>query len=208
MYRVENLTYRDILHITDLHFSSGRSTAVTGSSGAGKTTLLKLLDGLYLPDSGQIFFDGQDIRTIKNLRRRVTMAAQSPVIYEGDVSYNLKIAFDFAERPVPDDPFFKEVLRCVHLDVPLDHDTKMLSGGEQSRLCLARILALKSETYLIDEPTSALDENTQLSVMRNLLDFTKAFGSTVILVTHSPESAQLCDHHVELKKGGGYQWIR
>ena len=55
MYRIKNLIYRDILHIGDLRFSEGQSTAVTGTSGAGKTTLLKLLDGLYMPDGGQIF---------------------------------------------------------------------------------------------------------------------------------------------------------
>ncbi len=208
MYRVKNLVYRDILHIGDLHFPKGQSTALTGPSGAGKTTLLKLLDGLYLPDSGQIFYDGCDIRAQKNLRRRVTMAAQSPVVYEGNVGYNLKIAFDFSDRPVPEDSFFEDILRCVQLPVPLSHETKMLSGGERSRLCLARALSLKSETYLIDEPTSALDEDTQLAVMQNILRFIRGLGSTVILVTHSPESAELCDRHAEVHKGGGFTWIR
>ncbi len=208
MYRVENLLYRDILDIPSLFFTKGRSTALTGPSGAGKTTFLKLLNGLILPDSGQIFFDGQDIRTLKNLRRRSVMVAQSPVIYEGDVGHNLKIAFDFSERAVPDDSFFLELLHCVQLPVALDHDTKMLSGGERSRLCLARALALQSDAILIDEPTGALDEATQLTVMHNLLRFTKDVGSTMILITHSPQSALLCDHHVELHKGGGCTWIR
>lgn len=208
MYRIKNLIYRDILHIGDLRFSEGQSTAVTGTSGAGKTTLLKLLDGLYMPDGGQIFYGGSNIRTLKNLRRRVSMAAQSPVLYEGDVGRNLRITFDFAEKDLPDNSFFQEILECVQLNVPLDHETKMLSGGEQSRLCLARALALQSETYLIDEPTSALDEDTQLAVMRNILSFTRKLKSTVLLVTHSPESAELCDRHVKLHKGGGFTWIQ
>jgi len=136
------------------------------------------------------------------------MIPQQAVAFEGDIGHNLQIAFSFVEKDPPGIEAMEHILKTVSLDLPLDHDTKMLSGGELSRLSIARALMLESETYLVDEPTSALDDDTQSIVMKGIMDYASSYGATLIIVTHSAEVAGMCGHNLHLLKGGGYEWIR
>ncbi|MEG2203195.1 MAG: ABC transporter ATP-binding protein [Christensenellaceae bacterium] len=208
MYEISDLVYKDLLNIPELIFKKHTSTAITGASGAGKTTLLKLLDGLFRINSGTILYDGTNITEIKNLRQRVTMIAQNPVVYPDTLYDNFKKTSYFCDKPLANDEVLTSFLKLCALDLPLDTDTKMLSGGEKSRLSIARALSLESETYLLDEPTSALDAQTMQIVMQNLLHFTKEHHMTTLIVTHSAQTAELCSHEVVIKKGGLPQWVR
>ncbi len=206
MISISGLKYKDILNISKLDIDKGTQTAIIGESGSGKTTLLKLLDRLFYADEGEILYDGASIYTIPHYRRIVTMVPQHPVIFEGDVASNLKIAFEYCGKPLPNEDFLREILKVACLNIPLDSPTKMLSGGEKSRLSIARALCLNSDTYLIDEPTSALDSKTQEEVMGNIINYMQ--NKTLVVVTHSEISAQMCKHIIRLHKGGDVLRVR
>ncbi len=208
MFEVKNLQYKDIIRLEALTFAPQRSTAISGASGGGKTTLLRLLDGIVLPDAGSVWYGGQEIRALHDLRRRVCMVPQTPVLYEGNVRENLEIGFVLCAQPKPSADFLKGMLELCCLNVPLEAETKMLSGGEQARLALARAFALERETYLLDEPTGALDVQTQETVIGHILSWMKEGGRTLITVTHSEKLAERCDAQLRVTEGGAFEWVR
>jgi putative ABC transport system ATP-binding protein len=154
-------------------------TAVVGPSGAGKTTLLRLLNRLDDPDSGEVLFDGRDVRSydVIALRKRVQYVGQVPVTFPGTVAEN--VGGDTAA-----------LLERVGLDPGLSgRAADRLSVGEAQRMCLARALALEPQCLLLDEPTSALDQSSKGGIevlVRSLADG----GLTVVMVTHDRRQAE------------------
>ncbi len=94
MFELKDVKFKDILCIEDLYIDKSGLTMIMGPSGSGKSTLLKMLDNLISPDSGEILYKGDNIKSYKahELRRKVIMQSQFPAIFEGDVRYNLNIA--------------------------------------------------------------------------------------------------------------------
>src|SRR5699024_10064998 len=162
MFRLENITFKDVLDIPELTISSHKITCIIGESGSGKTTFIKLLNGLINPTKGTIYVEEKDIRNMSmvNLRRRVSMLQQSPSIYEGTVKENIQLGRFFSELEPASDQEIKQVLDVVHLHKELDQDASKLSGGEKQRLTLARMLLLPAEVLILDEPTSSLDQDS------------------------------------------------
>lgn len=179
--------YRDILDIDHLELDSCRISAIVGPSGGGKTTLLRCLNRLTSPDAGEILFRGEPIETLDpvELRRRVVMLAQLPVIFPGNLEENLLIGCRLSERPLPEPEAMTAMLQRVSLDKPLDADTARLSGGEKQRLALARVMLMDPEVLLLDEPSASLDGETEEQVFALITDFCREQCKTLILVTHS-----------------------
>jgi putative ABC transport system ATP-binding protein len=192
MFEIKGLKYKNILDIEYLNIPDKKITCIVGESGSGKTTLLRHLNNLISPDSGQILYKGMDIENMNpiNLRRQVIMAPQTPVVFDGNVRYNLTIGLMFSEKPMVNDDVLKRWMDLVHLNKGLDENTDKFSGGEKQRLCLARILVLEPEVLLLDEPSSALDEDTEHLVVNNIVTYAKDAGKTVVMVTHSKSVAQ------------------
>jgi putative ABC transport system ATP-binding protein len=179
-------------------FPAGRCTAVAGPSGAGKSTLLRLLDRLLEPTSGRVLFHGQPLPSydVLELRRRVGLVQQVPVVLERTVLEDLRVG-----RPqlTPDEA--SHLLHRAGLDVPLERTTVDLSGGEAQRLCLARALAVGPEVLLLDEPTSALDAVAAQAVERVVRSLV-ADGLSAVLVSHDLRQARrLADDVVVLDHG-------
>lgn len=172
---------RRILDGISFEVPEHRVTVVAGPSGAGKTTLLRLCNRLDVPKGGHIFYRGIDIATVDpmNLRRRVGIVFQRPVIFPGTVQDNLTVAAPQATRER-----CRSILEQVSLSLDLlGRQAGTLSGGEAQRLCLARTLLAEPDVLLADEPTSALDPGARLdfeSLTRKLL----GEGLTVLWVTH------------------------
>lgn len=186
MFHITGLKYKKILDIPRLTIDRP-VTCIVGASGSGKTTLLRLLNRLSAPDEGKIEYNGEDIAAMDpvKLRRRVVMLGQTPVIYPGDIRDNLQIGLELSQRlPAPESALC-ESLRSVGLDKNLDEGCGALSGGEKQRLCLARVLLMDAETYLLDEPSSALDRETERFLVDHLAEFVRERDRQLIMVTHS-----------------------
>lgn len=181
------------------HIHAGATTAIIGSSGSGKSTFLRLLNRLEDPTSGRIVFDGRELQEydVHELRRRVGLLAQRPVMLTPTVLEELQVA-------VPDlsDDKALELLDKVALgEHALDRDTASMSGGEQQRLALARALTVDPDVLLLDEPTSALDERAAQAVDRVIADLV-ADGLTVVLVSHDLDRvADVADNVLVLERG-------
>lgn len=204
MFEFKNIKYKDIIDIDELFINEGSITVILGRSGGGKTTLLKLMNKLISPDSGDILYFNENLEYIDSVshRRNVTMLSQTPVIFDGTIKDNLIKGLIYQKKDIPEDRILIEFLKKVSLDKNLDESAVSLSGGEKQRLAIARVLLLDSEVILVDEPSSALDSITEEKIFELLSDYSKKNGKTLIMVTHSRDSALKFAHKViEIEKG-------
>lgn len=205
MFVLRDVTYKDILKIKNLTIQGGQVTCIVGESGSGKTTLLRLLNKLISCDSGEIFYKDQALDSLDavGLRREVVMLPQSPAIFPGSVKDNLLIGLKFSERLLVADEKLIETLSLVKLNKALADEAAKLSGGEQQRLALARVIIMEPDVLLLDEPSSALDEETEHIIIEALVRYTRDNHKTLIMVTHSKRVAGLfADEIIEIKKAG------
>lgn len=205
MFNFENVKYKDVLDIKDLHIEKNKITCIVGESGSGKTTLLKLFNKLISPDEGEIRYMDKNLRDFDSvkLRREVVMLPQSPAIYQGSVKDNLLIGLKFSEKDeVAQEDSLMKILKEVSLNKNLQDNAEKMSGGEQQRLALGRIILLDPNVYLLDEPSSALDEETEYLVIEKMVDHVRKNNKTLIMVTHTKRIAEeFADNIVEVKKG-------
>lgn len=187
MFEFESVRWRSILNIGELVIPEERVTCIVGESGSGKTTLLRLLNKMISPESGSIRFRGQLLSELDSVehRRKVTMLSQSPAIFPGTVRDNLGVGLAFCDRPLPRDDALHEILRMISLPKSLDARAEDLSGGEQQRLALGRILLLEPEVLLLDEPSSSLDEDTERLIIDSVIRYSREGKKTLVMVTHS-----------------------
>ena len=190
---------REVLRGIDARFASGKVTAIVGPSGAGKTSLLRCLNRLEEPDSGRVLLDGVDVKSLPptELRQRVGMVFQTPVLFEGGVAANLS----YGLRDVSDDVLQYSLREAGLKDDFLKRDSSALSVGQAQRVCIARCLVRKSEVLLMDEPTSALDKDAAARI-EGLIRTLAEHGLTIILVTHNlVQARKVADHALLLVDG-------
>lgn len=175
-------------------------TVVAGVSGSGKTSLLRLCNRLDVPTAGNIEFKGQDLMSLdpRQLRRKVGMVFQRPVLFGGTVRDNLLVA-----EPEADDQEMLDALRSVELEAEfLDRIGDDLSGGEAQRVCLARTLMCKPEVLLMDEPTASLHQAAAMTLESTVAKLRQDGGVSVVWVTHDLEQMErLAEHLVVLDSG-------
>lgn len=158
-----------------------------GESGCGKTTLLNMIGCLEKPDSGSILIDGTDYAKVRNKRAlfayKLGFLFQNFALLEGKtVEQNLYMI----QKKARSEKSLDEVLAAVGLSEKKGSKVYKLSGGEQQRVALARLMLKKCDIILADEPTGSLDEHNADLVM-DILHLINQMGKTVILVTHSPK---------------------
>lgn len=212
-------TFGKIKAVEDATFSVGKGEFVfiTGPSGAGKTTLLRLILRDYLPDKGQIFFEGKDIvklpsKLIPSLRQKIGMVFQDfKVLPERTVKENVEVALAVKGLPTKDwESRVRDVLNLVGLIERAELFPSQLSGGELQRVSLARALVVNPKVILADEPTGNLDWDTADELME-LLEGINKEGKTVVMATHhqlivkkhslSPDSGKLRRKVIKIDKG-------
>lgn len=191
MFEIRNIKFRNILDIKFLNIDKP-ITCVVGPSGSGKTTLLRMLNSLNVPDEGVILYNTKDISKIDTimLRRNVVMLGQTPVIYSGNIEDNLQIGLEFSKKLPASKSRMKEILERVELNKKLTDGCGNLSGGEKQRLCLARVMLMDADTYLLDEPSAALDKDTEQFIIDNFSKFVLENNKELIMITHSEQIAQ------------------
>jgi ABC-type bacteriocin/lantibiotic exporter with double-glycine peptidase domain len=171
-----------------LKIAPGEFVALVGPAGSGKSTLARLLLGLHLPDTGALFFDGQDLGTLDlaKVRGQIGVVLQETFLFDDSVRGNLTLQGE----DLPQDRIARAArMACVEdviLQLPQGYESRvgengsLLSGGQRQRLSLARALAAEPAVLLLDEATSSLDRATEAQVHANLA----SLGCTRIVVAH------------------------
>lgn len=180
-----------ILQNVSLDMPRGKIMGIIGPSGSGKSTLLRSLNRLWEPPSGTVFMDGKDITGVDvlELRRKVGMLFQLPVLFEGTVADNVRYGPQLKGKKLRDQQVY-DLLNFADLDSSFfDKPGSELSVGQAQRVALARTLANEPEVLLLDEPTSALDPISTQNV-EDVLVKLKSKGMTIVMVSHSIKQIQ------------------
>jgi tungstate transport system ATP-binding protein len=189
-----------LLHDIDVTLGAGRRTIILGPNGAGKSLLLRLCHGLLKPTSGEIIWRGAG--TSRRVIRRQAMVFQRPVMLRrtaiGNITHTLKI------RDVPRKQRRERAeaaLALAGLSHLANRPARLMSGGEQQRLALARAWVTEPEVLFLDEPTASLDPAATRAV-ESLVEGFHAAGTKIIMATHDlGQARRLADEIVFLHKG-------
>ena len=199
----------ELLKGIELSVAPGQTVAIMGRSGEGKSTLLQILGTLDSATEGDLLIAGEkvtshnvaairnkhigfvfqsfhlleDYTVLQNVLMPAMIARQA--VHKGSQAYNRGV----------------DLLKQVGLDARMDHFGKQLSGGEKQRAAIARAMCNNPDILFADEPSGNLDHRTAVGIHELLLNFAKENSKTLILVTHDPELAKLCDTNYTLKNG-------
>jgi len=196
---------KKVLDNISLKINEGELVAITGESGKGKSTILNILGLLETTDSGQVLICGQgnikpnSSKATKVLRNTISYLFQNfALIDEETVNNNLLIALKYVKGTKKDKlNKISEVLKIVGLEGFEKRKVYELSGGEQQRVAIARIMLKPSKIVLADEPTGSLDEVNRDKIFELLKGINKD-GKTVVIVTHDKYLANKCNKVISL----------
>ncbi len=203
MFKLKDIKFKNILDIENLEINENVVTIVKGESGSGKSTMLKLLNNIISPNSGVVMYNGVDVNDINpiTLRREVIMQSQFPNIFPGNVRENLNIIFTLRGEEGLDDEKLLKALEIVNLKKDLTDDAQNLSGGEKTRLSIARLFLVEPEVFLLDEPGASLDSKTEEILMNNVISEIKRRNKTLIYISHSENQESISDEIITMKDG-------
>jgi putative ABC transport system ATP-binding protein len=193
----------------NLSVASGEILAVMGPSGSGKSTLLHCLAGIFRPDSGEIWFDGQRVdRLDEGQRTKLRRKSFGFVFQFGQLVPELTSADNVALPLLLNRVGRRRAYdRATHwlgrlgLEGLEGRRSGELSGGQAQRVALARALVTQPKVLFADEPTGSLDSLTGEAVMNLMVDIARAEGATVVLVTHDARVAAFADREVIVRDG-------
>mgnify|MGYP002752737978 FL=1 len=185
----KNYNGKEIIADFNLTIESGTFLTIIGTSGSGKTTVLKMINGLVLPDKGEIRIDGKNIleEDLIALRRNIGYVIQGNILFPHltvaeNIAYVLRLK-NYSKTDITH--IVTEKLQQVNLDPELaNRFPHQLSGGQQQRVGIARALAASPSIILMDEPFGALDIITRQQLQRELKVLHQLSGATIVFVTH------------------------
>jgi subfamily B ATP-binding cassette protein HlyB/CyaB len=211
--RFDHVTFRyridgpEILHDVSFDVPAGQMVGIVGPSGSGKSTVAKLVQRLYVPESGRILVDGMDFAVADPawLRRQIGVVLQENVLFNRSVRENIALADPAMsmERVV-----VAARLAGAHefiLELPEGYDTivgergSTLSGGQRQRIAIARALVNDPRVLILDEATSALDYESERIIQHNMKEIAK--GRTVLVIAHRLSTVRRADRIVTLERG-------
>jgi tungstate transport system ATP-binding protein len=188
---MDAVSFRDIIRPTTLEIGAGPSTIILGANGAGKSVLMRLMHGLLTPSAGKVLWQGPG---------RQAMVFQRPVMLRRSALANVVYALELAGTPDAERTAM-DALEEVGLSHVAQRPARVLSGGEQQRLALARAWALHPEVLFLDEPTASLDPHATREIERVIQAFDAA-GTKIVMATHNLGQAQrLGDEVIYLHEG-------
>ena len=179
-----------VLNDISIDINKGQTTAIVGSTGSGKSTLIKLILRLYDSTSGEIKFDGKNIRDIEldSLRNKIGLVSQDIFLFEGTVFENIAYGnLDAKDEEVWEAAKLSESDKFINL-LPNKENTivgergQKLSGGQRQRISIARAILKNPEILILDEATSAVDNETEAAIQRSINTLKE--GRTVIAIAH------------------------
>ena len=198
-----------VINNANIEISSPGLVTFLGSSGAGKSTLLQILGTLSTPDSGSLIIDGVDVLTLKGDKmaefrnRRLGFVFQfHHLLPEFTALENVMIpAFIAGTSRKEAEQRATELLADLGLGERLTHKPSELSGGEQQRVAIARALINKPAVLFADEPSGNLDSRTKEELHNLFFHLRDKYGQTIIIVTHDPDLAKMCDRSLFMIDG-------
>ena len=193
-----------VLEDVSLSVAAGEFFCLLGPSGCGKTTLLRLVAGLEPPDSGTLHVGGRDVTDAPPHLRGCAMVFQNYALWPHlTVAENVTYGLEVRKRPAAEvRKALEEALAAYQLRGLEARFPHQLSGGQQQRTALARAMAMRPGALLMDEPLSNLDAALRKSLRRELLDFHRQSGNTILYVTHDQEEALALSDRLALLMGG------
>lgn len=204
-------SFGDLKVLKGLDFSVAKSEVVSimGASGAGKSTLLQILGTLSTPDAGSLVIDGTDVLRLKGdtlsefRNRRIGFVFQfHHLLPEFTALENVMIPAFIAGRSRKDaEQAARTLLSDLGLAERLEHKPSQLSGGEQQRVAIARALINNPAVLFADEPSGNLDSRTKDELHRLFFDLRDRYGQTIVIVTHDPDLAKMCDRSLYMVDG-------
>ena len=198
---------KEVLRRVSLEIQPGEVLGVVGPSGSGKSTLAKLIQRLYVPESGRVMIDGVDLALIDPswLRRQIGVVLQENILFNRSVRENISIA----------DPSMsmEQVIQAAKLagahefilELPEGYDTEIeerggnLSGGQRQRIAIARALATDPQMIIFDEATSALDAESEAIIQANMAAITE--GRTVLIIAHRLSALRSANRIITMEDG-------
>ena len=191
----------------DLVVDEGKALAVTGPSGSGKSTLLHHLGLLAPVQAGRLEVDGRDVTAASDrVRRRFWRGTighlfqDHGLVPDWSVRRNLGMAFIGTRRRAAERADLGDAaLRHVGLEGLASRPAHSLSGGEQQRVALARLLVRRPLLVVADEPTAALDDDNARAIL-SLLDGVRAAGTALVIATHDDRVVDWCDSHLDVRR--------
>lgn len=194
-----------------IDFNAGKSEVISimGASGAGKSTLLQILGTLSRPDSGSLEIDGTDVlrlgrdRLAEFRNRKIGFVFQFHYLLpEFTAVENVMIPALIAGRSGKEArKAATDLLEELGLGERLSHKPSEMSGGEQQRVAIARALVNNPSVLFADEPSGNLDSKTKAEIHRLFLSLRERHGQTIVIVTHDPELAAMCDRSLFMQDG-------
>ena len=198
-----------VLKGVDIDITKAEVVSIMGASGAGKSTLLQILGTLSTPDSGSLVIDGVDVlrldsKALAEFRnRRLGFVFQfHHLLPEFTALENVVIPAYIAGRGKKEaEQRARELLKDMGLGERLTHKPSELSGGEQQRVAIARALINEPAVLFADEPSGNLDTRTKEEIHKLFFDLRDKYGQTVVIVTHDPDLAKMCDRSLFMVDG-------
>ncbi|HEY8226876.1 MAG TPA: ABC transporter transmembrane domain-containing protein [Pyrinomonadaceae bacterium] len=199
--------FRSVLRDVSLRIPGGTMVALVGESGGGKSTLTKLMPRFHDPTSGQVLWDGIDIKdaTIASLRRQIALVTQETVLFNDTVRHNISYG-----RPTATDEEIEDAARIAFAhdfiqELPQGYDTIVgergifLSGGQRQRLAIARAILVNAPVLILDEATSALDAESERLVQKAIGNLVR--NRTTIVIAHRLSTIRRADVIVVMEAG-------
>ena len=208
VYRIGHVDYPALRGI-NLKIGKGEFVSIMGPSGSGKSTLLNLIGALDPPTSGKIIIDGINLRKLSEDQLARLRNRKLGFVYQSfNLIQRLK-SVENVEMPLISRGVSEKVRRskslkmlsAVGLKGKANKRPAELSGGEQQRVAIARALVAEPALIIADEPTGNLDSKTTREVVDQFIHVNKEFGTTIVVVTHNSEIANMTQRVISLKDG-------
>lgn len=201
----------EVLRGIDLSLERGEFCVLLGSSGSGKSTLLNIIGGIDSADSGEIVIGGEPMSHMRE--RQLTMYRRKHLGYVFQmynlipnltVRENIEVGSYLSDKPLDVD----ELLRLLGLWEHRGKVPSQLSGGQQQRTAIGRAVVKNPDILLCDEPTGALDYKTSKEILKLIEQVNKAYGNTIIMVTHNDAIKYMADTVVRIRDGAIRDTVR
>ena len=198
-----------VLKGIDLTVGKSEVVSIMGASGAGKSTLLHILGTLSTPDSGSLVIDGTDVLRLGGTalsefrNRRIGFVFQAHhLLPEFTALENVMIPALIGRRPSKESrEKAVALLEDLGLAGRMSHKPSEMSGGEQQRVAIARALVNSPAVLFADEPSGNLDSRTKEDIHGLFFTLREKYGQTIVIVTHDPELAKMCDRSLFMRDG-------